>query len=276
MGTVTLDPSMSPTLAERRGDVAGSLTFRLAQADVAAGPLMLRVGRITDAIIGRRLVLVEAPGTQATITVGFVESPPLRVRVIGMRYIGRDGQSRSPRALDFALLLSWLGRAFPVASVESTQIVTDIHHPPPLHCGQVNALLAGTRNLDIAMGIDPKTHYLGLVSDAEAIEFMQGCSSGIPATPDPTTVASAPAGVPRDGFSWDADGSYADWYGRTSSPTRSAACTPASDQAKPGTTPTTRSPTARSPTGTPTSDSMWTTPRSACRGGPCQASAGTT
>ncbi|MGH8887451.1 MAG: hypothetical protein ACRDYX_20250 [Egibacteraceae bacterium] len=213
MGTVQLDPSTSLTLAERRGDVAQSLNFRLAKADVAAGPLTLRVGRVTDAMAGRRLVLVEGPGVQATVTVELVESPPLRLRVIGLRYTGRDGRHRSPRALDFALLLSWLRRAYPVASVQATQIVADLPHTPPLSCGQVNALLAGTRNLDVATGADPRTHYLGLVYDAEATEFMQGCSSGIPAAADPTVVASAPAGVPRDGFGWDADGSYADWYG---------------------------------------------------------------
>ncbi|MGH8904087.1 MAG: hypothetical protein ACRDYA_21005 [Egibacteraceae bacterium] len=213
MATIQLDPSTSPTLAQRRGDAAGSLNFRLAEADVAAGPLTLRVGRITDAMAGRRLVLVERPGVQTTVTVGFIESPPLRLRVIGMRYTGRDGQHRSPRALDFALLLSWLGRAFPVASVEATQIVTDLPHMPPFTCGQVNALLAGTRNLDVATGTDPRTHYLALVYDAEATNFMQGCSSGMPAAADPTVVASSPAGVPRDGFGWDADGSYADWYG---------------------------------------------------------------
>ncbi|MGH8933049.1 MAG: hypothetical protein ACRDZO_21090 [Egibacteraceae bacterium] len=213
MGTVPLDPSASPTLAERRGSIALSLNFRLSPADAVPGPLLLRVGRVTDAMVGRRLALVEAPEVQSTITVEFVESPPLRLRVIGMRYTGRDGQSRSPRALDFALLQSWLARAYPVATVESTQIVTEIPHAPPLECGQVNALLAGTRNLDVATGVDPRTHYLGLVSDAEATEFMRGCSSGTPAAADPTVVASAPAGVPRDGFAWDADGSYADWYG---------------------------------------------------------------
>lgn len=96
MGTLQLDPSASPTLAERRGDAAGSLNFRLAEADVAAGPLTLRVGRVTDAMAGRRLALVSRPGVQATVTVEFVESPPLRLRVIGMRYTGRDGLHRSP------------------------------------------------------------------------------------------------------------------------------------------------------------------------------------
>ncbi|MFL6333272.1 MAG: hypothetical protein ACJ754_08030 [Pyrinomonadaceae bacterium] len=41
--------------------------------------------------------------------------------------------------------------------------------------------------------------------------FMRGGASGLPDVPDPTAVASGPAGDPEGG--WDTDGSYGDWYG---------------------------------------------------------------
>ncbi|MBB4981112.1 hypothetical protein [Streptomyces nymphaeiformis] len=40
---------------------------------------------------------------------------------------------------------------------------------------------------------------------------MRGCSSGVPAAPDPATVASSPCGAADWG--WDFDGAYSDWYG---------------------------------------------------------------
>ncbi len=58
MGTVTLDPSASPTLAERRGAAALSLDFRLAKADVAAGPLTLTVWAASQTDEQRHLVTV--------------------------------------------------------------------------------------------------------------------------------------------------------------------------------------------------------------------------
>lgn len=216
LDTVRLDPAAVPDLPTRRGDVELSLTFLLADADVAAGELTIRVGRLVDAMVGRRLQLVDGAGEPSTVpptlTVRFVEAPPLRLRVVGLRYQFANG-AVTPRALDFALLVSWLTRAYPVPRVEHTQIVTDLGLPPPFTCGQVNAVLAATRNLDVATGTDPRTHYLGLVSDSEGRMFMKGCSSGLPATADVRVVASAPAGVPRDGFDWDSDGSYGDWYG---------------------------------------------------------------
>ncbi|MGI9000925.1 MAG: hypothetical protein ACR2GH_04595 [Pseudonocardia sp.] len=212
LDTVRLDPATTPDLPTRRGDLELSLNFPLAEADVVAGQLTIRVGRLIDAMVGRRLQLVDRPDVPATLTVRFMPSPPLRLRIVGLRYPSANG-TVSPRALDFALLVSWLQRAYPVPRVEHTQIVTELALQPPFSCGQVNAVLAATRNLDVATGTDPRTHYLGLVYDAEGRVFMKGCSSGLPAVADTRVVASAPAGVPRDGFSWDSDGSYADWYG---------------------------------------------------------------
>lgn len=213
LDTVRLDPSATPSLVQRRGDTDLSLNFLLADADVVAGELVIAVGRLVDAMAGRRLALAEQPAVPPGLTVSFVETPPLRIRLIGMRYLGAGGQPISPRAIDFELLVSWLRRAYPVARVEHSQIVTDLPLTRPFICGQVNAVLAATRNLDVTTGTDPRTHYLGLVHDNGGAFFMRGGSSGLPAVADPTVVASGPVGIPTDGFAWDGDESYGDWYG---------------------------------------------------------------
>lgn len=213
LDTVRLDPSKTPSLAQRRGDVELSLNFLLAETDVVPGRLLVNVGRLVDAMAGRRLALADRPDLPPRLTVTFVETPPLRIRLIGMRYRAADAQHISPRAIDFELLVSWLRRAYPVAQVEHSQIVTDLPLTRPFTCGQVNAVLAATRNLDVTTGTDPRTHYLGLVHDNGGASFMRGGSSGLPAVADPTVVASGPVGIPTDGFAWDGDESYGDWYG---------------------------------------------------------------
>jgi hypothetical protein len=62
----------------------------------------------------------------------------------------------------------------------------------------------------MSAGADPRTHYFGLVSDANGDNFMRGCASDVPDHPAPDTVASGPAG--SNSWGWDFDGSYADWY----------------------------------------------------------------
>jgi hypothetical protein len=145
-----------------------------------------------------------------------IDSPPIRVRCIGLRY--RDNKTQTthtPDAVHFNYLRSYLKRAYPVAEVIWSQIVIDADFAAPFDKDTptlANAQLAAIRNADINSGVDRRTHYYGLVDDANARNFMRGLASGIPATPQPDTVASGPCG-PARGFAGDEDLSYADWYG---------------------------------------------------------------
>jgi len=111
---------------------------------------------------------------------------------------------------------SWLKRAYPIAELVSERAILDGGDQgltvDQLNCNNVNAVLSVIRVKD--SGIDPRTHYYGLVPDD--VGFMPGCSSGIPQKPDPSVVASGPSGKPQDlrrlGFFLDTDGSYADFY----------------------------------------------------------------
>jgi hypothetical protein len=131
-------------------------------------------------------------GSEPRPTIWFHESPPLRVRVLGLRYKqGTPAVTYTPSNFDFQMLLSWLGRAYPAGQVVSSQAVIDATAPPPFTCGDTNAQLAAIRALDMSAGGDHRTNYYGLVSDGGF--FMRGCAA-VPSTPDPSAVGSGPTG----------------------------------------------------------------------------------
>jgi hypothetical protein len=204
--TVTLDPAQAGDVAAKRDQATRSLNFVLPVTQTSEGPLLVTITSITDATTGAPLTL----GGEVRPTVWFHFSPPLRVRLLGMRYQqGSPPVTHIPSDLDFDLLVSWLTRAYPVGQVVSERVLVTATPTPPFTCGAINAQLAAIRALDVGGGEDPLTHYYGVVSDAGF--FMRGCAAGIPATPAPETVASGPAG--SGSFGWDFDGSYGDWYG---------------------------------------------------------------
>ncbi|MGX2993036.1 hypothetical protein JNUCC64_01875 [Streptomyces sp. JNUCC 64] len=207
VNTVTLDPADPRDLAARRADAALSLNFLLPAALTGEGPLSVSAVALTDSVTGAVVPLGGAPHGP---TVWFHHGAPLRVRVLGLRYRqGTPTVTHTPRPADLAALLSWLRRAYPVAEVISSYTVLDATAAPPFTCNDANAQLAAIRALDISAGADPRVHYLALVSDGGF--FLRGCAAGIPALPDPATVASSPAGA--GDWGWDFDGSYSDWYG---------------------------------------------------------------
>ncbi|WP_371592063.1 hypothetical protein [Streptomyces virginiae] len=206
VNAITLDPVQPHDLATSRGDAGLSLNFLLPSGLTAEGPLSVTAVNVVDAVSGIPLPLTGPAGP----TVWFKAGPPLRLRILGVRYpFGSPATVRAPREKDYQALVSWLGRAYPVAEVISTRGVVDAVVPPEFGPDDINAQLAAIQALDMSTGGDQRTHYYGLVADSGF--FMRGAAAGIPALPDPTTVASGPAG-PAD-FGWDFDGAYGDWYG---------------------------------------------------------------
>ncbi|MFG3053481.1 hypothetical protein ACGFZP_21380 [Kitasatospora sp. NPDC048239] len=207
VNTVALDPADPRDLAARRADATLSLNFLLPAALTAQGALSVSTVTVTDLLTGAALPLGGAPNGP---TVWFHPGAPLRVRILGLRYRqGIPPVTFTPRELDFTALVSWLKRAYPVAEVISSHTVIDAAAAPPFLCDDANAQLAAIRALDVSSGGDRRTHYLAQVADGGF--FLRGCAAGIPALPDPSTVAAAPAGA--DSWGWDFDGVYSDWYG---------------------------------------------------------------
>jgi hypothetical protein len=165
MNRVRLDPARTPDLKGQRFELAESLNFRLPPEAIGAGALELSLDRV-KAPGGERL-----PFSAQALTVSFVAAPPLRVRAIGLRYRSRRNppSTVTPDALHFAYLRSYLLRAYPVASLEWSQIVVDgdnlVPPFPPQQSLLVNAQVSALRSREISAGADPRTHYFGLVDN---------------------------------------------------------------------------------------------------------------
>lgn len=211
INVITLDPAASRTLSEQRSDAALSLNFRLPVEATAAGVTSLFLKRLT-VVGGSDLPL--APQTPKDSK--FHSAPPLRVRVVGLRYKRPNSNvTVAPDAVHFAYLRSYLERTYPTAELIWSQIVVDADFSPPfndLTSTLANAQLAAMRSQEVSMGLDARTHYYGLVDDDGGRHFMRGRAYDIPGGPRPDVPACGPAGTPG-GFAGDTDQSYADWYG---------------------------------------------------------------
>jgi hypothetical protein len=205
LNSVTLQPAQFGQVDPQRRNIAGSLNFILPTDMTTAGQLVLTLTGLTDTVTNAAIVFAP-PGD--LVTVNFVNTPPLRLRLVGFSYpSGTPPQTRTPTSLDFGLTISWLQRAYPVAQVLASQAIVPANAAAPFGCGAVNAQLAALRALDMSAGADARTHYYGLVSDSGF--FMRGCA-GVPSSPDPSAVGSGPTGPATWG--WDFDGCYGDWY----------------------------------------------------------------
>lgn len=231
LGTARLKAQGHPSLDAQRRDASTNLNFLLPDNTVAdVGGLSVHVKRLI-ASSGEEIALDPA-GRDVTVTLS--EAPPLRVRAIGLRYrmTRPDGSqtTAAPDALHFDHLRSYLRRAYPVPNVEWSQIVVAAHplFAPPFSGPQepggndpvwraklerAHNQLSALRAKDLEEGIDPRTHYYGLVSDAAG--FFRGAANDIPQAPDPAVLAVGPVGQPSryPGFRWDSDNSFGDWYG---------------------------------------------------------------
>lgn len=75
--------------------------------------------------------------------------------------------------------------------------------------------LSAIRAKDIDAGTDPRTHYYGLISDANRGLFFRGAAKDVPKAANPSVVAVGPVGDPKQypSLGWDKEASYAGWYG---------------------------------------------------------------
>lgn len=220
-GNVVLNPADTGAsgLRRKRETLGLSLNFRLPAALLSAGDVEVALSQVERVSPPASLTVPAGASRQFT----FSRSATLRVHVIGIRYQTRrpDGTTRTyePTAADYALIRSWLGRAYPVARVEWAQTVVDWHGQKAWPTDEdtlgvwgkdeVNPYVSSLRTQDVAGGTDHRTHYFGLAADRGG--FMRGWAT-TPSTPDPTAVGSGPTGVPSGTFGWDTDGSYGDWY----------------------------------------------------------------
>jgi hypothetical protein len=203
------------SLRQRRESWTGSLNYLVPTALTGGGPVKFQIASVT-LVAGNTPVPCQSCDSQRLTA--YTDVPPLRVRLFGLTYPTATGGIASPTAVDLGLLQSWLGRAYPVASVNAVDTIIPANAAFPFDCNTANAQLSAVRASDINGGEDRRRHYYAEVSNQSG--FMRGCASGVPSSvPDPTTVASGPTGNPAGpgpvpvGVAGDTDASFGDWYG---------------------------------------------------------------
>ncbi|KWV60473.1 hypothetical protein AS156_29280 [Bradyrhizobium macuxiense] len=229
-GTISVKATAYPDLNAQRRDIRTSLNFILPADVLSWSSLTVRVKRL---FAGGSDIPV---GANAPVTVSMIEAAPLRIKAIGLRYLlstpGAPPKQIAPAAYHFDYLRSFLDRAYPVSTIEWSQLVVQADPrlaPPfsgpttpdgndPLWLGKLNIAhnqLSAIRAKDLDAGTDPRTHYYGLISDADQGLFFRGAAKDIPQQPNPSIVAVGPTGNPAQypSLSWDTERSYGGWYG---------------------------------------------------------------
>ncbi len=241
-GSLDVTNANQDALLKKRENINNSLNFLLPEGACSGEVDVTLDGLYAD--IGENSYSVNI-GTSANRSVSFEKAPPLRLRVIGLRHKDQEDPDcpEQPRQIDYDLIKSWLGRAFPVPDVEFSRIVTDTPRnfstPFINHRFKVWAQVAAIRHLDMAFGsIDRRTHYYGLAIDHRRMDsdenykecchtFLKGAGE-LEFYADPTLVAAGPTGTPwvtkvgpggeetQDRIdlitAWDNDASFGDWY----------------------------------------------------------------
>lgn len=151
--------------------------------------------------------LVPRNNTVST-AVSFEPVPPVYLVLYAVGY-QQLTHAYTPSDFHQRKLTSWMRRAYPISLLNVIRRTYD-HGVGRPTCTQVDAALAAKREWDrnsrwfAVHGIPTSTRYYGMVDDGGG--FMRGCAIAIP-----SYVASGPTGA--NGFPWDNDGSYGDWYG---------------------------------------------------------------
>jgi hypothetical protein len=229
-GTISVNATPYFDLNTQRREIWTSLNFILPADVLSWSSLTIRVKRLSAG--GDDI----AVGANPPVTVALVDAAPLRIKAIGLRYLlstpGAPQRQVAPAAFHFDYLRSFLDRAYPVSRIEWSQLVVQADPrlvPPfsgpetpdgndPLWLNLLNIAhnqLSAIRAKDIDTGTDPRTHYYGMISDADQKLFFRGAAKDIPQRPNPSIVAVGPTGNPAQyaSLAWDMERSYGGWYG---------------------------------------------------------------
>jgi hypothetical protein len=214
---VDLANEQNDSLIGEHDDIQKSLNFIVPSEYTAAGRVSFRLANILQASDKKQLPCSSCMNISRAVT--FWGVPPLKVKVV---YVGYDVDGVSPYAYpsdaDLDNIKSWLTRTYPTSQVVLSHGVVDataIKLTGHFSCSDLNDELGAVRLSEITTGgVDPLTHYYGLVSDKYFL--MTGCSI-VPDSPDPRVVASGPAGNPAHhpdipSISWDKSTIYTGWY----------------------------------------------------------------
>jgi hypothetical protein len=212
-------------LERQRSNARSGLVFYLPADRVKQGTFTFAMSDVRERDDVRKISCTNCDMFSRTVSVE-ATAPVLRLTVIGIAFKYK-GTLYEPRTYDFAMIPSWLRRAYPISDViydYRTIVYPDKNvHPPvdsddpkpgDMTCEDVNLLLVNLRTEDVEHnGVDPRTHYYGLVFEGMGGKqeqlFMRGCSN-FPDGSEVIPVGSGPTGPGAHG--WDRSGSYGGWY----------------------------------------------------------------
>jgi len=218
LNSLALVRRQTNSLITQHDDIGQTLNFSLPNEWTASGRVSFRLARLL-----RASDRVELPCSACSSTnpkfVSFLGAPPLKLKVVYFAY-NVDGVSpfAYPSDADLVSIQSWLMRTYPTAQLTLSSSVVDARANQlsgHFSCTDLNDALGAIRLIEVTKGgVDPLTHYYGLVSDKYFL--MPGCSI-VPDLPDPRVVASGPAGNPAHhpdipSIFWDKSPLYTGWY----------------------------------------------------------------
>jgi hypothetical protein len=218
--------TLGTPLQQMRQTLTGSLNFLIPPAFTVADGYTFTLASISTQQGG---ALGCSNCRSQTQSVTFVSAPPMRLLIVGIQYtLPPNNTIVTPRSIDYALLNSWLTRAYPISQLISSQ--TTLATSSSLTtlfgggsstggCAATNAQLATFRTTQINQAtnpVDPRTHYYGMVlvnSAAPNGGYMRGCTPG-----GLGYISSGPTGSPTGpvvpiNVTGDTDASFGDWYG---------------------------------------------------------------
>ncbi len=208
-GTIPLTPVLSPgnpggditvRSSPDRGQRNDSFWFELPASWTSAGSLTL-TARLDP---NNATFDPDTSDNSMSVTVNFQSTPPMRLRLVNVRYTsGGATYLTSDAHLD--ALESWLRRAYPIGALEVTRSVYEYPYAGLPDVDTLHSLLAVSKIMNILFrSEDLDVVYYGVVDDGGG--FMRGRTAGIP-----STISAGPSG--SGSYGWDFDGSYTDWYG---------------------------------------------------------------
>jgi hypothetical protein len=110
---------------------------------------------------------------QETRLLNFGNVPPMRLRLVGMRYTSNN-VTYEPRNLDYANIESWLRTAYPIGSLISSRTTTNYTQTQTLPtCCAVDQQLATMKTLDVVNKVaSTDTRYYGLVFEGPPANYL--------------------------------------------------------------------------------------------------------
>ncbi|MFL5349357.1 MAG: hypothetical protein ACJ8AT_31540 [Hyalangium sp.] len=209
LGAINTSTDMSPPSSHERERLESSLNFLIPPASFRVDLDQISF-QPSLSVPGNS---VECTNCQNIASLKIGASPTLKVRLVGIQhYIGK--KVYEPSELDYALLESWLRRAYPTGKIYTTR--KTLAYDGLRRCYLIKEALRDLKQQELKNGTiaDLATHYYALVPNLQYadgnIDEMRGCSD-TPPTVNFMAVGAGPSG--KSMRAWDTDGTIADWYG---------------------------------------------------------------